>query len=146
MYTLNSAPEKARSYRVEPYVLAADVYDGAHPGRGGWTWYTGSAAWLYWGILALLGFEREGGRVRMGALLGDWPEAAAVLRCGKASYRLVCRKDATEVTLDGRRIQGGWIEPIDDGLPHEAVFPPRMPDARIATKIKSARNLQHHTE
>ena len=142
----SDTPEKAELYRVEPYVLAADVYDGAHPGRGGWTWYTGSAAWLYWGILALLGFEREGGRVRMGALLGDWPEAAAVLRCGKASYRLVCRKDATEVTLDGRRIQGGWIEPIDDGLPHEAVFPPRMPDARIATKIKSARNLQHHTE
>ena len=142
----SDTPEKAELYRVEPYVLAADVYDGMHPGRGGWTWYTGSAAWLYQGILALLGFEREGERVRMGALLGEWPEAAVVLRCGKAVYRLVCRQGAAEVTLDGQRVDGGWIVPIDDGLPHEAVFPPRAPRAQIATETKSAHNLQHQTK
>jgi cyclic beta-1,2-glucan synthetase len=49
-------------YRVEPYVVAADVYGVApHVGRGGWTWYTGSASWLYRvGLESLLGFRRRG--------------------------------------------------------------------------------------
>ena len=119
-------PEKARVYRVEPYVLAADIYDGVHAGRGGWTWYTGSASWLYVCILEMLGFERSGNLVRMCALLGDWPEAAVTLKHGSAEYRLVCRRDAAEITLDGRRIDGEWIELIDDGQKHEAVFIPRV--------------------
>ena len=119
-------PEKARLYRAEPYVLAADVYDGAYAGRGGWTWYTGSAAWLYVCILELLGFERHGNRVRIHALLGDWPEAAVMLKHGGAQYRLVCRRDAKENTLDGVKIDGEWIELTDDGQKHEAVFIPRV--------------------
>ena len=79
----------------------------------------------------------------MGALLGDWSEAAVVLRCGKSVYRLVCRKDVAEVTLDGQRVGEGWIVPVDDGLPHEAVFPPRAVHTQIATETKSEHNLQH---
>jgi len=119
-------PEKAAIYRVEPYVVAADVYDGVHAGRGGWTWYTGSAAWLYRCILEILGFEREGNRVRVGALMGDWNEAAVVLKHGSAEYRLVCRRDAEEIVLDGRKIKETWVELTDDGQKHEAVFPPRI--------------------
>lgn len=50
-------------YRGEPYVMAGDVYDGDWPGRAGWTWYTGSAAWMYRAGLALIGFKKEGSRV-----------------------------------------------------------------------------------
>ncbi|MGX8705996.1 MAG: GH36-type glycosyl hydrolase domain-containing protein, partial [bacterium] len=102
--------EKARRYRVEPYVTAADVY--ALPGcegRGGWTWYTGSAAWLYVAILKMLGFERRGDCVRMGALLGEWPEAAVTLRYGSSVYRLVSRRTADGVTLDGAPTDGDFI-------------------------------------
>src|SRR5581483_10415762 len=54
-------------YRVEPYVIAADVYgQPPHTGRGGWTWYTGSAAWYYRvGLETLLGFRKEGTRLRI---------------------------------------------------------------------------------
>jgi cyclic beta-1,2-glucan synthetase len=55
--------ERVATYRVEPYVVAADVYGvEPHLGRGGWTWYTGSAAWMYRvGLESILGFELEGG-------------------------------------------------------------------------------------
>src|SRR5204862_1751684 len=54
-----------RRYQVEPYVVAADVYGVApHVGRGGWTWYTGSAAWMYRVALeSVLGVTIEDGRV-----------------------------------------------------------------------------------
>lgn len=118
--------EAADIYRVEPYVMAADIYsEGEHAGRGGWTWYTGSAAWLLMSILKLLGFERQGNRVRMHALLGSWPEAAVTLHFGLSRYRLVCRAEAETIQLDGERIDGEWIEMIDDGRDHAAVFPPR---------------------
>ena len=58
-------PEGVERYRVEPYVLAGDVYSGApHAGRGGWTWYTGSASWYYQAILeSILGFRHRGDRI-----------------------------------------------------------------------------------
>ena len=124
------APEKARSYRVEPYVLAADVYDGAFPGRGGWTWYTGSAAWFYRAVLSLLGLEKRGSRVRLSALLGGWPEVSVEMKSGRSVYRLVCRADAREVRLDGKLVDADEIEMVDDGRNHEAVFPPRREEKR----------------
>ena len=126
----SDSPEKARRYRVEPYVLAADVYD--HPdyrGRGGWTWYTGAAGWMHTCVLELLGFERRGDRVRLNALLGDWPRASVTLPFGGSAYRLTCDKAAVRVTLDGREIDEDFIVMIDDGREHEAVFPPRVTSA-----------------
>lgn len=125
-YSHSDTPEKARAYRVEPYVTAADVY--ARPecmGRGGWTWYTGSAAWLHVCILALLGYERRGDKVRLNALLGDWPSAAVTVRFGKSRYRLVCDKRTQVIMLDGKRAEGDFIRMIDDGKAHEARFPER---------------------
>ncbi len=119
-------PEKVQNYRVEPYVMAADVYDRpGMAGRGGWTWYTGAAGWMHVCVLALLGYERRGDRVRLGALLGDWPRAAVIMPFGKSRYRLVCDKKAVRVTLDGRAIEDGFIAMVDDGREHEAVFPER---------------------
>ena len=116
--------EAVSVYRVEPYVMAADVYD--HPnlrGRGGWTWYTGSAGWMYNAILALLGYERKGDRVRLNALLGDWPMAAVTVQFGKSSYRLVSDRKAQSVSLDGNNMEDDYITMIDDGQAHEARFP-----------------------
>ena len=123
------APEKVLRYRVEPYVMAADVYDGPKvPGRGGWTWYTGSAAWMYVCLLGLLGYERRENRVRLSALLGDWPRACVTVPFGRSRYRLVCDKKAARVTLDGKEVEGDFIGMIDDGKTHEAVFPERKPN------------------
>ena len=135
--------EKAERYRVEPYVVAADVYDGIHAGRGGWTWYTGSAGWLYQCVLELMGFERQGSRVRMNALLGEWPEASITVRWGQARYRLVCRADVVHADCDGVVLEDGWLELRDDGGVHEAHFPPRK---GITTETKYAHDLQKQAE
>ncbi|MFT3987530.1 GH36-type glycosyl hydrolase domain-containing protein [Aestuariivirga sp.] len=53
--------EDASHYRIEPYVIAGDVYSGERAGQGGWSWYTGAAGWMYRaGLEAILGFRREG--------------------------------------------------------------------------------------
>jgi len=122
----SDSPEKALVYRVEPYVMAADVYD--HPelrGRGGWSWYTGSAGWMYEAILALLGYERRGNAVRLNALLGDWPRAAVTVQYGESRYRLVSDREAACVTLDGQPVEGDFIVMADDGKAHGARFPAR---------------------
>ena len=109
-------------------MMAADVYDKpGEPGRGGWTWYTGSAAWMYVCLLELLGYERRGSLVRLNALLGDWPRACVTMPFGGSRYRLVCDKKAARVTLDGKEIEGDFIGMVDDGRSHEAVFPERKP-------------------
>lgn len=117
--------EKAQVYRVEPYVVAADVYDGVHVGRGGWTWYTGSASWLYLCILDLLGFQRQGNRVRMCALLGEWEEASVTIAFGKTKYTLISRRESHGISLDGKNIEGEWLEMQDDAGEHEAIFSAR---------------------
>src|SRR6185437_5207171 len=68
--------ERIAVYKAEPYVIAGDVYAFApHAGRGGWTWYTGSAGWMSQLVVeALLGFERRGNQLRLRPLLpGHWP-------------------------------------------------------------------------
>ena len=69
-------PEQVARYKVEPYVMAADIYSVApHAGRGGWTWYTGSSAWMYRaGIEGLLGLHRQGRVLRVRPCIPlDWP-------------------------------------------------------------------------
>ena len=76
-------------YKVEPYVACADVYSVApHVGRGGWTWYTGSAAWLYRaGLEAILGFQLEGGHLRIDPCIPrDWPGFSIAYRYGSSRY------------------------------------------------------------
>ena len=118
----------ALNYRVEPYVLAGDVY-GEPPfaGRGGWSWYTGAASWLVRAAVKyLLGYERQGNRARLSALIRPGrQEAALTIRVGAASYRLRSLRGQENVTLDGREIDGEFIELADDGLSHEALFPER---------------------
>ncbi len=94
-------------YKVEPYVMAADVYGVApHVGRGGWTWYTGSAGWMYRLLSeSLLGLQRRGDTLRIEPCIpDDWPGYRMQLRHGAAVYRIeVMRSDADtpQLMLDG---------------------------------------------
>ena len=115
-------------YKVEPYVLAGDVYgEGAHAGRGGWTWYTGSAGWMYRaGIEWILGF-----RVRAGELWIDpciprnWSHYTIRFRYHSATYQItvenpsnVCRGVAM-LEVDGHRQPGAsGVVLADDGATH----------------------------
>jgi cyclic beta-1,2-glucan synthetase len=124
-----SSRADVQRYKVEPYVVAADVYSVApHIGRGGWTWYTGSAGWLYRaGLEWLLGF-----RVRAGTLLvtpcipADWPGFEISFKHASARYEIlvsnperVCRGVA-RMELDGVRLPTGQTHVLlaDDGLTH----------------------------
>ncbi len=85
------SPARIAIYRVEPYVVAADVYAVApHVGRGGWTWYTGSAGWMYRLILeTLLGLNREGNRLRLTPRLPlAWPSCRIIYRHQDTTYRI----------------------------------------------------------
>jgi len=126
-------PAGVEVYRTEPYVMAADVYSAeGQVGRGGWTWYTGSASWTYRvGLEAILGFIRRGDRFRMDPRVpGSWPEFRLEYRHGSAVYDVVverphaARGGAQEVVLDGRTLDGEWIELADDGGRHTVVVRP----------------------
>jgi len=84
------------TYKVEPYVMAADVYAAPpHAGRGGWTWYTGSAGWMYrLAIESLLGLRREGDRLRIAPCLpANWPGFKLRYRFGETIYRIAVVRD-----------------------------------------------------
>jgi cyclic beta-1,2-glucan synthetase len=118
-------------YRVEPYVACADVYSVApHTGRGGWTWYTGSAGWLYRaGLEAILGFRLHGATLTIDPCLpAAWPGYELVyLRRGSGGattrYEIVVdrngagRRGVTRVTLDDEPV-AGRIALCDDGNTH----------------------------
>ena len=90
-------PEEAARYRVEPYVIAADVYSVApHVGRGGWTWYTGSAGWMHRaGLEAILGITREGGKLRVKPCIpAEWPGFEAAIQIGSARYEIKVTREA----------------------------------------------------
>ncbi len=109
--------ESAERYRVEPYVVAADVYAGpGRDGRGGWTWYTGSAGWLYRAAVeGILGIEKRGNTLAVNPRLpSSWSGFSAELRLGSAVYRIaVTRGEARRVCLDGQVLDGEI--PLSDG-------------------------------
>jgi cyclic beta-1,2-glucan synthetase len=82
-------PEQTSRYKVEPYVVAADVYSvPPHVGRGGWTWYTGSAAWMYRaGVEGILGIRREGASLLVCPCIpAAWPGFEARIKLGSTQY------------------------------------------------------------
>ena len=93
------APAPTERYKVEPYVVAADVYSVApHVGRGGWTWYTGAAGWMYRaGIEGILGIRREGAILVIDPCIPpEWPGYDATLNVGDTRYdiRVVAPSEA----------------------------------------------------
>jgi cellobiose phosphorylase len=121
-------PEEVEVYRLEPYVIAADVYGVApHVGRGGWTWYTGSAGWMYRvGIEAILGLTLERGALRVDPCIPRaWPGYKMTFRSRNAEYRIAVEnpdgvnRGVRSVDVDGRTMPGGLIPIIDDGGIHQ---------------------------
>jgi cyclic beta-1,2-glucan synthetase len=122
-------PEQVHKYRVEPYAVAADVYTAeGHVGRGGWTWYTGSAAWMYRvGLESLLGFDKRGDTLRIApSVPPGWPEFSITYRHGSSTYEILVRNGGSHggsplVEVDGEMRGDGVIPLVDDGQTHAVV-------------------------
>jgi len=115
-------------YKVEPYVMPGDVYSLAgHVGRGGWTWYTGAAAWTYrvW-LEEILGFQRRGDTLTINPVIPkDWPSFRLRYRFQNTVYRILvenpdhCSRGVTLVELDGIAVADKIVTLRDDALLHE---------------------------
>ena len=122
-------PEKIKTYMVEPYVAAADVYSRPpYRGRGGWTWYTGSCGWMYRMILeSLIGLTRQGGELQFRPRLPlEWDRTGIVYRYGTAVFDISYERAGTgegvdSVTVDGRIQESRTVRLIDDGRTHTVV-------------------------
>jgi cyclic beta-1,2-glucan synthetase len=111
-------------YGVEPYVVAADVYRlPGRVGQGGWSWYTGSAAWEYraW-VEEVLGLQVQGEHMRVIPVIpATWPGFSLTYRHGETVYAIQvenpdgCERGVAWVEMDGQRVAGGVI-PLERGL------------------------------
>jgi len=118
--THGRTPAEVDVYRVEPYVIAADVYGVApHVGRGGWTWYTGSAGWMYRVALeSLLGLTIVGGdRLELRPCVpGSWPGFSVRMRLAdkRTRYEIVLTRAAagvneTQIHVDGEVVSDAIV-------------------------------------
>ena len=118
-------------YTVEPYVIAADVYAVApHTGRGGWSWYTGSAGWTYRLIIeSLLGLKRVGETLQLTPCLpADWPAFKIHYRDQETLYHITVTQTpgapeakgrVTRLTLDGIEQPDQTIPLVSDAQAHQ---------------------------
>jgi len=122
-----SDPAGVKRYKVEPYVVAADVYSGGeHAGRGGWTWYTGSAGWMYRLIVeTLLGLRLEVDKLRLNPRLPQaWASLKLHYRFRSTFYHITVRRaglgagQAVQVTVDGREQPEAALQLVDDRQEH----------------------------
>jgi cyclic beta-1,2-glucan synthetase len=126
---INHASTRAglHKYKVEPYVAAGDIYAvPPHTGRGGWTWYTGSAGWMYRaGLESILGFQLRADRLRLAPCVPRWwREFEITYRRGDTTYRIMVEnptavsRGVASVELDGKVLPGGEIPLVDDRVVH----------------------------
>jgi cellobiose phosphorylase len=122
-----ATPTQIATYKVEPYVIAADVYAVApHQGRGGWTWYTGSAGWMYRLLIeTLLGLNLEGDQLRLAPRLPQtWTTVTIHYRYRQTPYHLTLTRLAeglpgsSRISLDGQELAGETIPLLDDRRDH----------------------------
>jgi cyclic beta-1,2-glucan synthetase len=130
--THTSSRAKVQRYKVEPYVLAGDVYaEPPHVGRGGWTWYTGSSGWLYRaGLESILGFRLRGQCLCIDPCIPpSWPGYSIRFRYHSATYQIsvknpagVCR-GVLSTSIDGKDFVGRANIPLaDDGATHQVLI------------------------
>jgi cyclic beta-1,2-glucan synthetase len=128
---INHASTRAgvHRYKVEPYVMAADVYsETPHVGRGGWTWYTGSASWMYQaGVEAILGFHLRGTSLVIEPCIPRaWPRYEIDFVYHASRYEIAVENPqgvtagVVSATLDGEPLAGpgARIPLVDDGRTH----------------------------
>ncbi|WP_223246735.1 GH36-type glycosyl hydrolase domain-containing protein [Sulfuriferula thiophila] len=140
-----STPEEIERYKVEPYVMCADIYAAQpHTGRGGWTWYTGAAGWMYRLTLeTLLGLQLEVGHLRIAPCIPDhWKSYKIHYRYRDTLYHITIKRvgetagHVIRVTVDGVVVNGVSVDsPVADNmaLPHDII--PLVDDRR-----------EHHVE
>lgn len=119
---------EALRYKVEPYVMAADVYAvPPHTGRGGWTWYTGASGWMYnVGIQQILGFKKKGDKIILEPCIPrDWSEYNIRYKHTKNTvYSIAVRnpkrvsKGEASISIDGKKLDGNEILLSEDGIEH----------------------------
>jgi cellobiose phosphorylase len=125
---LSKSPEAVERYKIEPYVIAADVYAlSPHMGRGGWSWYTGSAGWMYRLIVeSLLGLRLEADKLYIEPCLpADWKSFKIHYRYRETFYRItvIQQHEGTSkfsLTVDGTKCQDKFIRLINDNQEHLA--------------------------
>ena len=123
-----TTPAQVDHYKVEPYVVCGDVYGAPpHTGRGGWTWYTGSAGWLYRVALeAILGLRPAGDTLHLEPCVpAGWPGYEITYRHRSATYRIRVEnpvgagRRVRSVTVDGQPEPDGKVPLQDDGQAHD---------------------------
>ena len=117
--------DAARKYKVEPYTIPADVY-GANNlvGRGGWTWYTGSAGWFYRvGITEILGLKKNGDILRVvPAMPVAWEKYNVTYHYMDTTYEIeVVKSKKDSVVVDRKTQEEGYIKLENDGKTHKVV-------------------------
>ncbi|MDZ7789945.1 MAG: glucoamylase family protein [Xanthomonadales bacterium] len=126
----SASEETARHYRLEPYVLAGDIYSqGENLGRGGWSWYSGAAAWAWRGAVeAVFGLRRRGDRLIIDPCLPpSWKRCRVTLKAGASPYVIEYRQPAdarpaeTRISVDGNAVRGNLIDFVDDGDAHHVL-------------------------
>ena len=119
--------ENALKYKVEPYVVAADVYGaGKLIGRGGWTWYTGSSSWLYTaGLNYVLGLRKEKDKLRIvPAIPEEWSKYEIEYVYENTLYKIIVKNPnhkqsgVKNIYLDNNLLMSHEIELVDDGRVH----------------------------
>ena len=117
--------QKIAIYKVEPYVIAADVYaEPKNKGRGGWTWYTGSAGWMYQLVLeSFIGFKREGNLLYFKPCLpDDWQTIKINYRYMDTDYEIELKKlpgnKQAGLVVDGKEQADSFLTLINDGAKH----------------------------
>ena len=114
-------------YKAEPYVLAGDVYAHPdHPGRGGWSWYTGAAGWLYRaGLESILGLRLAGKTFALDPCIpAAWSGFSLTFRHGGSRYEItvanphLCCRGVASAMLDGVRVDPAAVPLADDGAVH----------------------------
>jgi len=107
-------------YKVEPYCIAADIYSNPqHPGRGGWTWYTGSASWAYkTGIENILGLRKHGDQLTLDPRVPtEWNDFTVRYRYGSSVYIITYKR-----IKSGKPAEPTTISLVDDGLEHQVLI------------------------
>jgi len=135
----SATADSAARYRVEPYVLAADIYSGASISqRGGWTWYTGAAGWMYRAVLeSVLGIHISGNTLRLLPCMPDgWTEFEVELVLPGVDYviRVARTAGAAGLSVDGVAVTGDSITLLRDDRPH-----------RVELHLSEARSLDEGT-
>ncbi|MGH9648075.1 MAG: GH36-type glycosyl hydrolase domain-containing protein, partial [Bryobacteraceae bacterium] len=121
-------PKGSARYRGEPYAVAADVsFAPGREGRAGWTWYTGSASWMYrvW-LEEVLGFRLRGDQLRIcPAIPRDWPGFELVYKYRSSTYEIVVTREPgilTRMELDGKPVENSTIRLSEDGAGHRVTL------------------------